>query len=806
MPKILQNRKYGVVANDKQPGRTGLHAFAGVFHWSRMKNTSKHRRGLLIALLLCLCLFLFSGAVHAQRSRREAISVNTDVYEVSVRRDGAVHVHSADGTPIFAGVQARVLYGDAEQFRRLRAYGRETMRFQVNDALGQGQGLAVQGRACDWRINTYPGKPYFSVRLVYRNTRNTPVTVAALAPWFISPATNGAAHVGQEAAQATVLRDTGDGLRAHDHTGESDTLLAIENPAARRLLFAGALTHQYATSLFQLARSGDANAFTSFQAISRFDPPVVVPPGETLESESLYISVADSDVIHAFEGYGEALAATHGLPRSPRRIMSGLDSGSHAMVQPPSSQQLIELVTWQERALGKWRWRHFTVGEGWELRPGDWQPAPERFPEGFAPLVSAAREAQITLGLRFRPFLVDPQSELAQNNPEWLLDYEDEDGLYVLDVSRPDVRQWLTGLANTLTRSYGFQTLFLAEADCLLRCALPDNEGLTRVAFLRLGLQAIRAGLDDRHTLAVSPWHPAAIPYADMAGMHGTEHVDWRHVLEREALISGRHYLNAAGITLDSGLLFFGDGEKDETENDAPLFTLNPSQQIASAVAATLHGAPLRLGSAPDALSDADKALLGRLSPPLHRSAYVLPDDRNTTTSIRHLPLVSDAGEWHIVAFFNWSRMAETTARFNLGALGLAQDTPYTLYEFLPGAYHGLIRGGTSLALPPASVRLFGLRPYEGIPMLIASDRHISQGAYEHRQITWDAAEKRLTGVFQADPVSYRLRFLVPEPWELVAVQVSADNVDIHRDKKYVVIVAFTVEDRQDVSWQIDFE
>ena len=87
-----------------------------------------------------------------------------------------------------------------------------------------------------------------------------------------------------------------------------------------------------------------------------------------------------------------------------------------------------------------------------------------------------------------------------------------------------------------------------------------------------------------------------------------------------------------------------------------------------------------------------------------------------------------------------------------MNALGLKGPVPYTLYEFFPGVYHGLLNDSSTLSVAPSSVRLFCLRPYANRPMLLASDRHISQGALDHTDMTWNESEKALTGAFNADP------------------------------------------------------
>ncbi|MCK5862771.1 MAG: hypothetical protein KAH38_09815, partial [Candidatus Hydrogenedentes bacterium] len=214
----------------------------------------------------------------------------------------------------------------------------------------------------------------------------------------------------------------------------------------------------------------------------------------------------------------------------------------------------------------------------------------------------------------------------------------------------------------------------------------------------------------------------------------------------------------------------------------------------------------IQLGSLPNALSESDTDLLRKFSPPLPHAAYNLEPDNTHTSAVRYLPLVSGAGEWHLLAFFNWSRFSESSEHFRLDQIGLDAATPYTLYEFFPAKYHGLIEGGSSLSIPPCSARLFGLRPYKEHPLLLASNRHISQGALDHKHIEWDIAEKKLSGLFKADPVHYELRFFVPHPWKYTDAIVSVKNYEVINEGSDVILLRFSVENPQSVTWSITFK
>ncbi len=197
--------------------------------------------------------------------------------------------------------------------------------------------------------------------------------------------------------------------------------------------------------------------------------------------------------------------------------------------------------------------------------------------------------------------------------------------------------------------------------------------------------------------------------------------------------------------------------------------------------------------------------MLRRIQPPLALSGMPHEIISKQDLDIYHQPIRTRAGQWHLVALRNTSRSNPVVADLSLDALNINTNSPYTLYEFIPAIYHGLIANTAEIALPANSLRFFGLRPYENRPMLLASDRHISQGALDHRNIAWDSENQRLTGEFRADPVAYRLRFLVPPPWDVQAADVNANNITLIREKNDVVLLDFSCGQRETVTWTLCF-
>jgi alpha-galactosidase len=78
---------------------------------------------------------------------------------------------------------------------------------------------------------------------------------------------------------------------------------------------------------------------------------------------------------------------------------------------------------------------------------GDWQPNASRLPDGLAPLAAAAVKQGLRFGIWMEPEMVNPNSELFHQHPEWViaqpkraLDLQRHQ--LVLDLTRPAVQQF----------------------------------------------------------------------------------------------------------------------------------------------------------------------------------------------------------------------------------------------------------------------------------------------------------------------------------------------------------------------------
>ncbi|MCU7727957.1 alpha-galactosidase [Actinoplanes sp. KI2] len=112
----------------------------------------------------------------------------------------------------------------------------------------------------------------------------------------------------------------------------------------------------------------------------------------------------------------------------------------------------------------------FVLDDGWfgartsdRAGLGDWHPDPRRFPRGLAPLADEVRRLGMRFGLWVEPEMVNPDSDLYREHPDWVLHEPHRRRTemrhqLVLDLARPEVRDrthaWLDQLVGELRLDY----------------------------------------------------------------------------------------------------------------------------------------------------------------------------------------------------------------------------------------------------------------------------------------------------------------------------------------------------------------
>ncbi len=106
----------------------------------------------------------------------------------------------------------------------------------------------------------------------------------------------------------------------------------------------------------------------------------------------------------------------------------------------------------------------FCVDDGWfgsrrddRAGLGDWFPRVDAFPRGLHPLISEVRRLGMQFGLWVEPEMVNPDSDLYREHPEWVLHFPKRPrtevrSQLILDLVRPEVSAYIAEMLDRLLR------------------------------------------------------------------------------------------------------------------------------------------------------------------------------------------------------------------------------------------------------------------------------------------------------------------------------------------------------------------
>jgi alpha-galactosidase len=156
------------------------------------------------------------------------------------------------------------------------------------------------------------------------------------------------------------------------------------------------------------------------------------------------------------------LRSRPGHPRRPRP----LTLNSWEAVYFDHDEQRLSHLARTAAAVGVER---FVLDDGWFLGRrddsaglGDWYVDEAVWPRGLRPLADLVHELGMEFGMWVEPEMVNPDSRLAREHPDWILGARADGGLprpwrrqQVLDVANPDVFAYLAGRLDALVDEVG---------------------------------------------------------------------------------------------------------------------------------------------------------------------------------------------------------------------------------------------------------------------------------------------------------------------------------------------------------------
>lgn len=484
-------------------------------------------------------------------------------------------------------------------------------------------------------------------------------------------------------------------------------------------------------------------------------------------------------------------------------------------------EEVLANARWMSENLLDYGARYVQVDDGWQAEGDslggwrDWTGLDEDFQAiGMDGLADSIRSLGLEAGIWLAPH---GQSNAAPARASeafmWLEDGTSVPswvGRYLVDPTAPALDDYLTGLFGTLRDwDYSYfkidgQTVVLREyAEALEHMHGPVPEGEPEEVaseLYRRTLRPIRETIGDRSYL-LSSWGTAVpgVGILDGARTGG------------DVVLGRRGFLTGVRATQRWAFL-----HNIAWYSDPDVLLIRPPMTDGLARSwATMLGLTGQSLMANDRLPDLPPSrvkMLRQIFPATDIRTLELYRPERTRKSVVDLKVSHLGRSYDVVGVFNFGEDAQRGRHVAWSDLGLDPSRKYHVFDFWSGVYLGPWEGGVFVDVPATDVRVLTLVPADDQPVLLSTDRHITQGWVDLRAMKVDTTGPTLTGrsrVIARD--DYVLTFGFPPGTGMRIAGVSArgesGGVEAHTQSHIgYATVHLASPVTQAVDWEVRFE
>jgi len=469
---------------------------------------------------------------------------------------------------------------------------------------------------------------------------------------------------------------------------------------------------------------------------------IAVPPGGRLASETLLVEPG-AQPLASMQRYGQALARScSAVPW--REPVSGWCSWYYYFQGISEAEVLanLEVISERRRELP---FEYVQIDDGYQAGIGDWLTPNERFSHGLGWLAQKIHERGFKAGLWLAPFLVGEKSQLWQEHPDWVVQYKPgvphvamlnwEQRCYALDLTRPDVIEWLETVFRTVLDGWGYDYVKIDFIYAGAVDGIRHDPNLTRAQAYRCGVDVVRKVAGERFILGCG--QPIGPSIGEVNGARiGPDVAPFWHPLGRADErndMSSVSTLNALRNVLSRfwmhGPLWLNDPDCLLARSDETALTLEEVRTLATVIA--MSGGMVLDSDNLARLSDERREMISMMLPVYGRAA--VPLDLFEADGMPTL-FELDCGTHRMLSVFNWAEEeAEVTVSLPV--------QPTHVFEVWQREYLGTRKGKITVTLPAHGCVLLGLRATLERPQLVGSSFHLLQGATEIAKESWDGAD-----------------------------------------------------------------
>jgi hypothetical protein len=534
-------------------------------------------------------------------------------------------------------------------------------------------------------------------------------------------------------------------------------------------------------------------------ARSLYNPRFLLKPGKSIRSGRVML-LRSNRPFAALQDYAETSGRLHGVKLNP--IINGWCNW-FITYSNPTEEIILQNAEFIAKHLKPYGLEWVQLDDGYERAFGDWV-GNKRFPHGMKWLAQQIRKMGLKPGIWLAPYLISKGTEVAEKHPDWLIKNTDGSTFeikqradYGLDITHPEARKWFFNLFKTVAEDWGYdfiKTDFVERS--ILAAPKYHDPTLSRAQVYRLGAQTMREAIGPRrHLLDCGPaWE--ALGLVDSMrieldiGTHWAQYV--KNITSSAPAMAHRYYLN--------GRLWINDVDHLGMKQ----LTIPQARTAASIIA--LSGGTTISGDDLPKLDVERVEILKKVLPAYGESARPVDLFDNPYPEIFSLPVKNDREHWQLLGYFNYDETATKERTVELVQLELDPRKTYLAYEFWTQKFLGEIRTRLPLHFESATVNVVALREKTGVPQILGTDRHITQGGVELQQVGWTAETLTLAGkALGAAGMKWRMMIYVPEGYALDQNPGGRKGCSVVSNKDRLLCVLFDFADRDRIEWTLKF-
>ena len=746
-------------------------------------------------------------------------------------KSGQFDLLARDGRPLVKNATAGVMASSGSVLASDARYVRSSRIVGSGDSVLGGRCMVVtckdQERTLDMesRVTLLSGRQGAVIELLFTNLSKEDVIVPFCEP--LRAATeegagclfgvrDGASLVDRMLTNGRIYYDSGQLLHFSSQTSEQEIIshwnAAFYVPTTQSTLVVGYLDNSRAEGVISAswvpAGTTDAvRAAFNLAARSLYNGYFVVKPGSTVSSGRVLFLVTP-DRFNGLETYADFVGRLYRARPNP--TINGWCSWfvTYGAVTEKDILRHAEFVAKELKPYGM-EW--IQIDDGYQTAFGNWE-GNAKFPHGMKWLAGRIREMGLKPGIWIAPFAISADTDVAKKHPEWLV--QDANGepqrivpehqqqaQFILDVTHAGARKWLEELFRTITKDWGYDFVKTDFVEwTILAAEKYSDPTVSKAQAYRMGCQIMREAMGaERHLLDCGP-APMAVGLIDSMRIEldrpFPEFPVWEHYSgwpnSTIPSVAKRYYFH--------NHMWINDADHLRTRD----LTIPQAQAAATSIA--LSGGTVISG---DPLPDLDPerlAITRKILPAYGESARPLDLFDRALAETFALKITRPFGQWWLVGCFNGEPDA-VTRELDPAWLGLNPQRAYLVYEFWSQRLLSESKGTIRLALDPTSVQLLCIRERQGVPQVLSTDRHFTQGAQELAEVKWDNPTKTLSGIAQGKPgIDWSLFVYVPEGFSLDESAIDRSGLSNVRLTGPILrgLVRFEGSDRK--SWSLRFK